>query len=97
MAQTVPYLTEQQVRDKYAKALADYTKQRNTEADRERASVNSNYDNTQRQNYVQGSAVAVLLRLLLFVRRLTMRISATIRSVLATMTLIKSTPRLQTL
>lgn len=53
MAQTVPYLTEQQVRDKYAKALADYTKQRNTEADRERASVNSNYDNTQRQNYVQ--------------------------------------------
>ena len=53
MAQAVPYLTEQQVRDKYAKALADYTNQRNAEADRERASVNSNYDNTQRQNYVQ--------------------------------------------
>ena len=53
MAQTVPYLTEQQVRDKYAKALADYTNQRNAEANRERASVNSNYDNTQRQNYVQ--------------------------------------------
>lgn len=53
MAQTVPYLTEQQVRDKYAKALADYTKQRNTEADRARAETNSNYDNTQRQNYVQ--------------------------------------------
>lgn len=53
MAQAVPYLTEQQVRDKYAKALTDYTNQRNAEADRERASVNSNYDNTQRQNYVQ--------------------------------------------
>ena len=53
MAQAVPYLTEQQVRDKYAKALADYTNQRNAEANRERASVNSNYDNTQRQNYVQ--------------------------------------------
>lgn len=53
MAQTVPYLTEQQVRDKYAKALADYTNQRNAEADRARAETNSNYDNTQRQNYVQ--------------------------------------------
>ena len=53
MAQTVPYLTEQQIRDKYAKALTDYTNQRNAEADREKASVNSNYDNTQRQNYVQ--------------------------------------------
>lgn len=53
MAQTVPYLTEQQVRDKYAKALTDYTNQRNAEADRARAETNSNYDNTQRQNYVQ--------------------------------------------
>lgn len=53
MAQTVPYLTEQQVRDKYAKALADYTNQRNAEADRARAETNTNYDNTQRQNYVQ--------------------------------------------
>lgn len=53
MAQTVPYLTEQQVRDKYAKALADYTNQRNAEADRARAETNTNYDNTQRQNYIQ--------------------------------------------
>lgn len=53
MAQAVPYLTEQQVRDKYAKALADYTNQRNAEADRARAETNTNYDNTQRQNYVQ--------------------------------------------
>lgn len=53
MAQTVPYLTEQQIRDNYAKALADYTNQRNAEADRARTQVNSNFDNTQRQNYVQ--------------------------------------------
>ena len=53
MAQAVPYRTEQEIRNQYAKALADYTNQRNAEADRERASVNSNYDNTQRANYVQ--------------------------------------------
>lgn len=53
MAQTVPYLTEQQIRNNYAKALTDYTNQRNAEADRARTQVNSNYDNTQRQNYVQ--------------------------------------------
>lgn len=53
MAQAVPYLTEQQVRDKYAKALADYTNQRNAEANREKASINSNYDTAQRANYVQ--------------------------------------------
>lgn len=53
MAETVPYLTEQQIRNNYAKALADYTNQRNAEADRARSQVNSNYDNTQRQNYVQ--------------------------------------------
>lgn len=53
MAQAVPYLTEQQIRNNYAKALADYTNQRNAEADRARTQVNSNYDNTQRQNYVQ--------------------------------------------
>ena len=53
MAQAVPYLTEQQIRDNYAKALADYTNQRNAEADRARAETNTNYDNTQRQNYVQ--------------------------------------------
>lgn len=53
MAQAVPYLTEQQVRDKYAKALADYTNQRNAEADRARATVNNDVNNTQRQNYVQ--------------------------------------------
>lgn len=53
MAQAVPYLTEQQIRDKYAKALTDYTNQRNAEADRARAEINTNYDNTQRQNYVQ--------------------------------------------
>ena len=53
MAQAVPYRTEQEIRNQYAKALADYTNQRNAEADRERASVNSNYDNTRRANYVQ--------------------------------------------
>lgn len=53
MAQAVPYLTEQQVRDKYAKALTDYTNQRNAEADRARATVNNDVNNTQRQNYVQ--------------------------------------------
>lgn len=53
MAQTVPYLTEQQIRNNYAKALTDYTNQRNAEADRARTQVNSNFDNTQRQNYVQ--------------------------------------------
>lgn len=53
MAQTVPYLTEQQIRNNYAKALTDYTNQRNAEAERARAETNSNYDNTQRQNYVQ--------------------------------------------
>lgn len=53
MAQTVPYLTEQQIRNNYAKALTDYTNVRNAEADRARAKVNSNFDNTQRQNYVQ--------------------------------------------
>lgn len=53
MAQAVPYLTEQQIRDNYAKALADYTNQRNAEANRERTSVNSNYDTAQRANYVQ--------------------------------------------
>ena len=53
MAQAVPYLTEQQIRNNYAKALTDYTNQRNAEADRARTQVNSNYDNTQRQNYVQ--------------------------------------------
>lgn len=52
MAQAVPYLTEQQVRDKYAKALTDYTNQRNTEADRARTQVNNQYDSAQRQNYV---------------------------------------------
>lgn len=49
---SVPYLTEQQVRDKYAKALADYTNQRNTEAERARTQVNNQYDTAQRQNYV---------------------------------------------
>lgn len=49
---TVPYLTEQQVRDKYAKALTDYTNQRNTEAERARTQVNNQYDTAQRQNYV---------------------------------------------
>lgn len=53
MAQAVPYLTEQQIRNNYAKALADYTNQRNAEANRERTSVNSNYDTAQRANYVQ--------------------------------------------
>ena len=53
MAQTVPYLTEQQIRNNYAKALTDYTNQRNAEAERARTQVNSNFDNTQRQNYVQ--------------------------------------------
>jgi len=53
MAQAVPYLTEQQVRDKYAKALTDYTNQRNAEANRARATVNNEVNNTQRQNYVQ--------------------------------------------
>lgn len=53
MAQAVPYLTEQQIRNNYAKALTDYTNQRNAEAERARTQVNSNYDNTQRQNYVQ--------------------------------------------
>ena len=53
MAQTVPYLTEQQIRSNYAKALADYTNQRNAEADRAKAQVNNQYNNTQRQNYVQ--------------------------------------------
>ena len=53
MAQAVPYLTEQQVRDKYAKALTDYTNQRNAEANRARATVNNDVNNTQRQNYVQ--------------------------------------------
>ena len=53
MAQTVPYLTEQQIRNNYAKALADYTNQRNTEAERERTSANSGFNDTQRQNYVQ--------------------------------------------
>ena len=53
MAQAVPYLTEQQVRDKYAKALTDYTNQRNAEADRARTTVNNDVNNTQRQNYVQ--------------------------------------------
>lgn len=53
MAQAVPYLTEQQIRNNYAKALTDYTNQRNAEAERARAQVNSNFDNTQRQNYVQ--------------------------------------------
>lgn len=53
MAQAVPYLTEQQIRNNYAKALTDYTNQRNAEADRARTQVNSNFDNTQRQNYVQ--------------------------------------------
>lgn len=52
MAQAVPYLTEQQVRDKYAKALTDYTNQRNTEANRARTQVNNQYDTAQRQNYV---------------------------------------------
>lgn len=49
---SVPYLTEQQVRDKYAKALTDYTNQRNTEAERARTQVNNQYDTAQRQNYV---------------------------------------------
>lgn len=53
MAQAVPYLTEQQVRDKYAKALTDYTNQRNAEANRARETVNNDVNNTQRQNYVQ--------------------------------------------
>lgn len=52
MAQTVPYLTEQQIRNNYAKALSDYTNQRNAEADRARTQVNNQYDNAQRQNYV---------------------------------------------
>lgn len=53
MAQAVPYRTEQEIRNQYAKALADYTNQRNSEADRARATVNNDVNNTQRQNYVQ--------------------------------------------
>lgn len=52
MAQTVPYLTEQQIRNKYAQAYNDYSNQRNTEADRARTQVNNQYDTAQRQNYV---------------------------------------------
>lgn len=48
----LPYLTEQQIRDKYAQQYADYEKQRNAEAERARAQTNSQYDANQRQNYI---------------------------------------------
>lgn len=48
----LPYLTEQQIRDKYAQQYADYEKQRNAEADRAKAEAKSAYDSSQRQNYI---------------------------------------------
>lgn len=48
----LPYLTEQQIRDKYAQQYADYEKQKNAEADRAKAEAKSAYDSSQRQNYI---------------------------------------------
>lgn len=52
MANSVPYLTEDQIRKNYAKAFSDYSKQRNTEADRAIAKTNTQYDTAQRGNYI---------------------------------------------
>ena len=49
---TVPYLTEDQIRKNYAKALSSYDAQRKAEADRATAAANQQYDNMQRSNYV---------------------------------------------
>lgn len=54
MAQTntVPYLTEDQIRKNYQKYYTDYAAQRQNEADRATESANAQYNNAQRQNYV---------------------------------------------
>jgi hypothetical protein len=52
MASSVPYLTEDQIRKNYAKAFSDYSKQRNTEANRAIAKTNTQYDTAQRGNYI---------------------------------------------
>lgn len=49
---TVPYLTEDQIRKNYAKQLSEYDAQRKAEADRATAAANQQYNNMQRSNYV---------------------------------------------
>ena len=48
----LPYLTEQQIRDKYAQQLTDYTNQRTAEANRAKAEAEASYNTGQRQNYI---------------------------------------------
>lgn len=52
MANSVPYLTEDQIRKNYAKAYSNYEAQRNAEAQRAEKKTNAQYDTAQRQNYV---------------------------------------------
>ena len=52
MANSVPYLTEDQIRKNYAKAYSNYEAQRNAEAQRAEKKTNARYDTAQRQNYV---------------------------------------------
>lgn len=49
---TVPYLTEDQIRKNYANQLSAFDAQRKAEADRATAAANQQYNNMQRSNYV---------------------------------------------